>query len=365
MIAARYFGIANLDGGPDSLLFRAVMLLAHFTVLSAVLLGVVFVLALLRAPVWLVVPLGSSLAVATLLALLIDTQVYQLYRFHINAGVMNLLLGGAAQETFGFSASMYLQGAAIACAIVLAQSVTAWLWWRYVLHNPGSLHVARALTLALLGAVVSFHAVHIWADATAHESLLEQTDVLPLRYAATAKRSLRALGFDVRSQPGSKLSRGQDRGGLVYPLYPLTCQPSRTPPNIIVIVIDSWRSDALNADVTPNLDRFARSAVRFTDHHSGGNGTRIGVFSALLRHPGYLLAPHASRATGTGVHHAAPGEPLRRARVSQRAPVQSGVRSHRVRRRRRPARALGWQRFPGARPRSDERFSIVPRLTLG
>lgn len=286
VIAARYFGIADLDGGADSLAFRAVMLLAHFTVLSAVLLGVVFVLALLRAPVWLVVPLGSSLAIAILLALLIDTQVYQLYRFHINAGVMNLLLGGAAQETFGFSGSMYMQAAAIACAIVLAQSVTTWLWWRYVLHNPGSLRVARALTLALLSAVVTFHAVHIWADATAHESLLEQTDVLPLRYAATAKRSLRALGFDVRSQPGPKLSRGQDRGGLVYPLYPLTCQPSRTPPNIIVIVIDSWRSDALNADVTPNLDRFARSAVRFTDHHSGGNGTRIGMFSLFYAIPG-------------------------------------------------------------------------------
>ena len=58
-------------------------------------------------------------------ALLIDTQVYQLYRFHINAGVMNLLLGGAARETFDFSASMYLQATAIALAIIAVQSVAA------------------------------------------------------------------------------------------------------------------------------------------------------------------------------------------------------------------------------------------------
>lgn len=286
VIAARYFGVADFDQEPGSLVFRTAMLLAHFTVLSAVILAVVLILVLLRAPVWLVVPLGTSLAIASLFALLIDTQVYQLYRFHINAGVMNLLLGGAAQETFDFSGSMYMQAAALAFAIVLVQSVTAWLCWRYVQRNPGSRRVARALTLALLGAVVTFHAVHIWADARAHEGLLEQTDVLPLGYAATAKRSLRALGFDVRSRPVPKLSQPHDRGGLVYPLYPLTCQPSRTPLNIIVIIIDSWRADALNAQVTPNLDRFARRAVRFMDHHSGGNGTRIGVFSLFYAIPG-------------------------------------------------------------------------------
>ena len=286
LIAARYFGVTDFDQGPASLLFRAAMLVAHFTVLSAVLLAVVLVLALLRAPAWLVVPLGTSLAIATLCALLIDTQVYQLYRFHINAGVMNLLLGGAVLETFGFSTSMYLQAAAMALGVFLVQAVTAWLCWRYVLRNPGSPRVARALTLTLLGAVVTFHGVHMWADATAHEPFLEQTDVLPLRYAATAKRSLRALGVEVPNRPVAKLARGQDRDGLVYPLYPLTCQPSRTPPNIIVIIIDSWRSDALNAHVTPNLDRFARSAVRFMDHHSGGNGTRIGVFSLFYAIPG-------------------------------------------------------------------------------
>ena len=138
VIATRYFAVADFDQGPGSLVFRAVMLLAHFTVLSAVPLVVVLVLVLLRAPVWFVVPLGTSLSIATLFALLIDTQVYQLYRFHINAGVMNLLLGGAAQETFEFSGSMYMQAAAMTFAIILVQFVTAWLCWRYVLHSPGS-----------------------------------------------------------------------------------------------------------------------------------------------------------------------------------------------------------------------------------
>ena len=285
VIASRYFEVADFDQGPGALAFRAAMLVGHFTLVSAVALAVVLVLALLRAPIWLVIPVGTALSIATLLALLIDTQVYQLYRFHINAGVMNLLLGGAAQETFDFSGSMYLQGAGIALAIVTVQSVAAWLCWRHVRRSPGSRRVARALALTLFGTLVTFHGAHIWADATAHAPLLEQTDVLPFRYAATAKRAMRALGVDVRSQQTVR-SRGHEGGDLVYPLQPLKCQQTGTPPNIIVILIDSWRRDALNAQVTPNLERFASRGVRFMDHHSGGNATRIGVFSLFYSIPG-------------------------------------------------------------------------------
>ncbi len=285
VIAARYFGVADFDDGLGSLVFRTIMLLAHFTLVSAVLLVFVLIPVLLRAPAWLVVPFGTALSIATLAALLIDTQVYQLYRFHINAGVMNLLLGGAARETFDFSGSMYLQATAIALAIIAVQSVAAWLWWRHVRRSPGNRRIARTLAVALVAALATFHAWHIWADARGYEPLLEQTDALPFRYAATAKRSLRTLGVDVRSQPPTP-SRAHERGDLVYPLQPMKCGQSGTPPNIIVILIDSWRQDALNAQVTPNLDRFARRAVRFTDHHSGGNATRIGVFSLFYSIPG-------------------------------------------------------------------------------
>jgi membrane-anchored protein YejM (alkaline phosphatase superfamily) len=285
LIAARYFGVADFDDGFGSLLFRTVMLLAHFTLVSAVLMALVLILVALRAPAWLVVPLATGLSIATLFALLIDTQVYQLYRFHINAGVMNLLLGGAARETFEFSGSMYSQSLAIALAIIGVQSAAAWLWWRHVRNTSGNPRVARTLTVTLFAALVTFHAWHVWADATGHEALLEQTDALPLRYAATAKRALRTLGVDVRNQPSAP-SREHERGDLAYPLRPLDCEQSGTPPNIIVILIDSWRQDALNAQVTPNLDRFAQRAVRFTDHHSGGNATRIGVFSLFYSIPG-------------------------------------------------------------------------------
>jgi len=278
--------VLDVDDSPGSLAFRAVMLAAHFTAFSAILLGPALIAIPLRAPAWIVIPLGALCSTLTCIALLVDTQVYQLYRFHINAGVMNLLLGGAARETFEFSAVMYAQAAAAVALIVAASALSAWFWWRHVLRSPGRPRLAATVTAILLGATVSFHGVHIWADAVAREALLEQTDVLPLRYAATAKRQLRALGVDVRTHPVLTGSPKDGRSGLAYPLQPLRCQPAPTPTNIVVILIDSWRFDELNEQVTPNIHAFARRSARFMDHHSGGNATRIGVFSLTYSIPG-------------------------------------------------------------------------------
>lgn len=284
--AVRYYGVVELDDAPSAMAFRAVMLTAHFTALSAVALSPSLLATMCRAPSWIVVPLGVLSSVATLIVLLIDTQIYQLYRFHINAGVMDLLLGGAARETFAFPASMYAQAGGIAVAIIAAISLSAWAFWRYVRRSPGHPWIARTIGVVVLASIVSFHGLHVWADVYPHEAFLEQTDVLPLRYAATAKRSLRSLGMDVRTRPIAKRASAAQRNSLAYPVRPLSCQPAHDPLNIMFIVIDSWRFDALNAEVTPNLSAFASDSVRFMAHHSGGNATRIGVFTLFYAIPG-------------------------------------------------------------------------------
>jgi hypothetical protein len=286
LISMRYFIAAQLDAAPLSFAFRAVMLLAHLTTLSALLLLPVLLVTLVAARPTVVIPIGVACSTLVLAALLLDTHVYLLYRFHINAGVVNLLLGGAARETFVFPGVMYAQAALAVTAIALVLATAGWVQWRHVRVHPGRPAIARGLAASLAVAVLGFHVTHIWADAVAHEPILEQTDVLPLRYAATAKRTLRRLGFEVRSEPALAVNTQRDRTGLAYPLNPVECRRPPNPLNIIVIMIDSWRFDALRADVTPNIEDFARRSVRFTDHYSGGNATRIGVFSFFYAIPG-------------------------------------------------------------------------------
>lgn len=286
LVSSRYFTVVDLDAQPGSLLFRAAMLVAHFTALATVSLLPALVIILLWPSPRAVIPLGVLSAAAIVTALLIDTQVYQLYRFHINAGVMNLLLGGAARETFVFSPRMYVEFALIVAAILGAFGLVGVWLWRHLDLLARRATLSRAMATTLVAAIVSFHSIHVWADAVGYEPLLEQTEVLPMRYAATAKRLLRASGIDLPQAQLTPAHTSQASSTLSYPLKPLTCETPATPPNIVIILIDSWRFDELNAEVTPNIAAFSRRAVRFMDHYSGGNATRIGVFSLFYSIPG-------------------------------------------------------------------------------
>jgi membrane-anchored protein YejM (alkaline phosphatase superfamily) len=285
-ISTRYYAVADLDSSMIALLFRAIMLIAHFAALCAILLSPVLVISMLWPRPRYVIAIGSMCACLIVLALLVDTQVYQLYRFHINAGVLNLLLGGAARETFIFSSAMYAQAFAIAVALVFAVTAISVLLWRSIIRA----HPRRGRTTAMAGlllvCVLSFHLGHVWADAIAYQPVLEQTAVLPFRYAATAKRFLRARGLEVRQRQALSASPKTESTALSYPLGPLDCSGPAQPINIVFIVIDSWRFDEMNARVTPRMAAFARDASRFLDHYSGGNATRIGVFSLFYAIPG-------------------------------------------------------------------------------
>lgn len=285
LVAVRYFAVADLAYSAPLLLFRSAMLISHFTLLSVLLLLPVLLLLAIAARPKVVIPFAVFYTALILCALLVDTQVYHLYRFHINAGVMNLLFGGAAAETFVFPPDMYLEAGLIFLGVLAVVAALAAATWHYV-RSGAPRFALRGPMIALVAlCTFGFHGVHIWADAIAKKSVVEQTEILPFRYAATAKRMLRRWGFEVRA--GSTMTAStDDDDGLAYPLEPIACEPNTHPPNIIFIVVDSWRFDAVGPDVTPNLHAFSKRTVRFQNHFSGGNATRIGVFSLFYGIPG-------------------------------------------------------------------------------
>jgi uncharacterized protein len=286
LIAQRYLGVIEPASTVPVALFRGAMLIAHLGTMALVALAPGLLLIRLWPRPMPVISVTLTLAAVLLIALLMDTHIYQLYRMHIDMGVIGLLLGGAARETFVFSRTMYLQAIGIVALIGMAVVLIGWGVWRWVpRHPPFHPAVRRTLLGAYVVCLFGFHGVHIWADARGHEPMLVQTDVLPVRYAATAKRFMRNLGIELKPQVLTAQSR--ERGGaLAYPLQPVNCSRRANAPNIVLIVIDSWRFDAMTDRITPNIAAFARQASTFTQHYSGGNATRIGVFSLFYSIPG-------------------------------------------------------------------------------
>jgi hypothetical protein len=138
---------------------------------------------------------------------------------------------------------------------------------------------------AFIATIPAYHAWHIYADVIAHEHVLRQPSILPFPYSATARTLLAKLGVS-GSEETSDIEDAAFDSDLAYPLETVSCNEQHERPNLIVIAIDSWRFDALNARATPHMHAFAKRSVRFLQHYSGGNATRMGVFTLFYAIPG-------------------------------------------------------------------------------
>ena len=54
---------------------------------------------------------------------------------------------------------------------------------------------------------------------------------------------------------------------------------------MLLVVIDAMRADALTEASAPRLAAFARGAIQFDQHWSGGNSSRAGMFSLFYSLP--------------------------------------------------------------------------------
>jgi uncharacterized protein len=251
------------------------------TLTTGVLLPVLGLAVLLPRPRVLLI-FGTAISSLFLVFLLADSEVYRLYRFHLNAGVLELLTGGAGSQIFVFPWIMYAQILGSVLAVFAWQGIVAvWLWRRIgTVQRPWSR--GRVAAAAFGGLIVTYQLTHAWADAIGFTPVTRDASLLPFAYPVRARGMMRSLGIEVTPDRWRGDTAG---GGLAYPSAPIHCETPLPPRDMVLIVIDSWRFDALDPEVTPGISRFAAGAAQFTQHFSGGNATRAGIFSLFYGIP--------------------------------------------------------------------------------
>jgi membrane-anchored protein YejM (alkaline phosphatase superfamily) len=227
---------------------------------------------------------GTGLFVLLVAIALVDTVIFQQYRFHLNAEIFNLLLGGAAGEILVFSATMYLQATLVVIGILIGEIVLGHWIWRRVRGGSGG-RSGYAVAAALAAAFLAQSGIHAWADVAGYTPVTRQSRVLLGYIPITAEKFFKKLGLDIERADAALLAR--DHGSnLSYPLRPVVCERPVDRPNLLFIIIDGWRFDALTEAATPNVSRFAERSLRFTDHLSSGSATRTAIFSLFYAIPG-------------------------------------------------------------------------------
>jgi membrane-anchored protein YejM (alkaline phosphatase superfamily) len=217
-------------------------------------------LMLLLAPLALLLPykrllmaVGVPVAAAGLTILMLDTNVFAEYRYHMSALTAQI-----------FATSTWIFAGLIFCVALLFEALLAGNVWQRVSTSRGGRGkwLATALILCWCGG----QGIHIWADATAYTPVLGFTRYMPVYFPMKATRRLAKMGLiDPEAVEQARLLRKagtQDSGQLRYPLNPLSCTAdSAGLPNILFVVIDALRPDRISPENTPYIATFAAQAL--------------------------------------------------------------------------------------------------------
>jgi membrane-anchored protein YejM (alkaline phosphatase superfamily) len=289
LIGLRYLWHYAALGRTVSWSYALVTYVGHLSALACIPLFVLVApVAVLVPRPGLVMALSVTLGSAGVAFVLLDSLLFAENRYHLNVLTFTLL----EPQTWAFLALYFL------VAVAIEAMVAGWMWRRTA--RVPTRRFGLYLGLVLGACFVTSHFVHAWAAANYDVSVTAFTRYLPAFYPLRSpvliarlgllekdKRKLRDRGVAALGQPAA--------GELNYPLAPLRCAVRTPSLNVLLVIVDAMRADALTPEAAPRLFDFARGAIQFDRHYSGGNSSRPGVFSLFYAIPATYFDAFASR----------------------------------------------------------------------
>ncbi len=110
-----------------------------------------------------------------------------------------------------------------------------------------------------------------------HVPVLNAALAFPFYQPLTFRRLAERIGVKVAATPSVEYD--EKSSDLHYPLATPIIEKPEKPFNIVWLVSESLRQDMLTPQIMPALWDFSQKSHRFSHHYSGGNGTRMGLFS--------------------------------------------------------------------------------------
>lgn len=274
--------------------FMIAGLLGQFAVFAFIMCLVSIILIACYPRKWFALTVSIILASAMGLFLVVDSIVYHLYHYHLAGVVWHIIRAGVATQVLVLSWVEYVAAVVIGLVLLLIEFGLAFFVWRWFQNKPKRrlwlvVTVFAALlfisyTLTLSSSVAISENARIQSN---EHVLVMEAQVIPyydsiLGLLIPGKHS--GIKLETRDN-GYFMQNAQINKPLKYPLHPLQCVTLKKPYNIVIIVLDAWRFDMLNSEVTPNIYKLAKKSWIFTNNLSGGNCTRPGIFSLFYSVP--------------------------------------------------------------------------------
>lgn len=220
-----------------------------------------------------------SLSSIATLFVFFDYQLYALYGYHINSFVINLITTPGGIASLGATQSTKMTFSLMAVGLLGMNVFAYFLIYRLIVNNGRMLFSKRFLTRIMICFFVVLPAEevsHGLASFMNIHPILQACSTIPLHLHLTFRCLAEDMGFQKPPEQTTMIKSGK----VKYPLEPIKFTKVENPYNIVCLVSESLRWDMLDPNIMPNLWQFSSDqAIRFNQHYSGGNRTRMGLFS--------------------------------------------------------------------------------------
>lgn len=235
----------------------------------------------LRIPLLLLCALlGGSLGVFVF----IDNFIYDIYNYHINWFFIEAFIADEGGEFFDISLKTYFTFSFVAALITVTELLFLWIVLTKLAARSRLKHLGKIYAALIFIAVLSANLIHSWAYAKNYAPITSLGAHIPL-YFPLHSRSI-AENPLLNSFADNEDGNRKVKSNIYYPKNEMQCSSENTKPNIIMVVLESWRGDMFGPEITPFTYDLATRSQWFKEHFSSGSVTTKGIFSLL-----YGIAP--------------------------------------------------------------------------
>ncbi|HAT8180432.1 TPA: DUF3413 domain-containing protein, partial [Legionella pneumophila] len=225
-------------------------------------------------------------ATTSLIFLFVDSQVFSMFKFHLNKTILSFVFNSEWSVIYTFSKYELALSFFMIIFILVLESVIAWFVWKKIVLTE-YLKFGKTISLLWLGGALISYFTLLLSIAQNNNLFAQQIPNLPLYNQLivftipdkNADDVLRRYSEHYFTQPLFP------NYPLHYPLHPLQCRMPEKPYNIILIMVDSLRFDSLKEKYMPSTAQFAKKNWQFFQHMSAGNATHPGLFSLFYSIP--------------------------------------------------------------------------------
>lgn len=223
----------------------------------------------------------AALFIFVHLGIITDFFIYRIYHFHINAMVLNILTSPAAADSIQLGVAPYLAIAGIITSLLAFEWFIIKTVQKKALEDAVTLNrklnkiILIPLFLIILIEKFSYGTAYLFGNS----DITSKFRAIPL-YQPLTFTKMASTYFGIKPQIEAKITIS-DKKSLNYPLSPLRVSGKPNPVNIFIFTSDAVRSSIISPEVSPNISAFSEHSWVYTNHYSGGNTTRFGIFSMM------------------------------------------------------------------------------------